>query len=138
MYHSKCITLVILSVVGAVRSLDSSLAAYAMSGLISANDCFSRIKRRPHEYRSEVCHPGHDITAEQQQFGVFHLLRPKLTKEYVHGMYRYLWYTSWIYMVIWNTCISNHPASMSLTPSEKNIEMFKPLSALSSTSCFIS
>ena len=36
---SKCFTLVILSVVvvGAVKSLDSSLVAYAMSGPISAS-----------------------------------------------------------------------------------------------------
>ena len=37
MYLSKCFTLVVLSVVGAVRSLDSSLVAYDMSGLISAS-----------------------------------------------------------------------------------------------------
>ena len=35
MYLSKCFTLVILSVVGEVRSRDSSLLAYAMSGLTS-------------------------------------------------------------------------------------------------------
>ena len=37
MYLSNHFTLVMLSVVGAVRSLVSSLVAYAMSGLISAN-----------------------------------------------------------------------------------------------------
>ena len=37
MYLSKCFTLVILSVVGGVRSLDSSLVAYDTSGLISAS-----------------------------------------------------------------------------------------------------
>ena len=68
--------------------------------------------------------------AEQLLFGCWGLNWPK---EYVHipctSIYMvHLSYT--IYIVMWNTCKSNHPASMSLTPSEMNIEMFTNLSVL--------